>query len=293
MDTPENKNDVFEPMPGEPEVQPAAGDAAAANPEEMAQAKKYLWLGLLWCGGGLAFSFISYYFTTAGSRYVVATGAIIWGALQALRGVATILKVQYRAGKFTAFWRTAAIAACSAALLIYLGQLSLWADDGAGEPTIAQEQYYACDSLGLRVTVPPGYVAIQTVGQPETQESYAFYQLQTYNNDIGVNIEGVVNYIDPEQVQSIADMKEHCYQRDSGFYNAGFIAPTQLVEIGGRQMLNSEGRTSEYPDIVYSSFDMIHGTSLISVNFWYQEKDYGKTQTRLQIEKLLAGVRFD
>ena len=78
METPENKNDVFEPMPEEAAAQVTAENSADGNrPQKMAEAKKNLLAGALWCGGGLAFSFLSYYFATAGGRYVVATEPII------------------------------------------------------------------------------------------------------------------------------------------------------------------------------------------------------------------------
>ena len=77
METPENKNDVFEPMPEEAAAQVTAENSADGNrSQKMAEAKKNLLAGALWCVGGLAFSFLSYYFATAGGRYVVATGDV-------------------------------------------------------------------------------------------------------------------------------------------------------------------------------------------------------------------------
>ncbi|MFQ7502128.1 MAG: hypothetical protein ACLRMJ_01485 [Alistipes finegoldii] len=117
---------MFEPMPEEAAAQVTAENSADGNrSQKMAEAKKNLLAGALWCVGGLAFSFLSYYFATAGGRYVVATGAIIWGAIQAIKGLVVILKIQHQEGRFTAFWRTAALAACSLAALLYLGQLSV------------------------------------------------------------------------------------------------------------------------------------------------------------------------
>ena len=69
METPENKNDVFEPMPEEAAAQVTAENSADGNrSQKMAEAKKNLLAGALWCVGGLAFSFLSYYFATAGVR---------------------------------------------------------------------------------------------------------------------------------------------------------------------------------------------------------------------------------
>lgn len=143
METPENKNDVFEPMPEEAAAQVTAENSADGNrSQKMAEAKKNLLAGALWCVGGLAFSFLSYYFATAGGRYVVATGAIIWGAIQAIKGLVVILKIQHQEGRFTAFWRTAALAACSLAALLYLGQLSVRLAGGEEMQVVDTEQIY-------------------------------------------------------------------------------------------------------------------------------------------------------
>lgn len=64
---------VFEPMPETP-AEPAStvSESAGQPAASLAEAKKNILVGLLWCVGGLAFSFISYYLTEAGGRYVIA-----------------------------------------------------------------------------------------------------------------------------------------------------------------------------------------------------------------------------
>ena len=156
METPENKNDVFEPMPEEAAAQVTAENSADGNrSQKMAEAKKNLLAGALWCVGGLAFSFLSYYFATAGGQYVVATGAIIWGAIQAIKGLVVILKIQHQEGRFTAFWRTAALAACSLAALLYLGQLSVRLAGGEEMQVVDTEQIYT-GAQGIKAKIPAG-----------------------------------------------------------------------------------------------------------------------------------------
>ena len=53
-------------------------------------------------------------------------------------------------------------------------------------------------------------------------------------------------------------------------------------------MLCSEGRSEEYPAQIYTAYDLMNGRTLISVLFFYDESAYGKTATRLRIEKLLG-----
>lgn len=61
---------VFEPMPETP-AEPAStvSESAGQPAASLAEAKKNILVGLLWCVGGLAFSFISYYLTEAGGRF--------------------------------------------------------------------------------------------------------------------------------------------------------------------------------------------------------------------------------
>lgn len=133
----------------------------APGNKEKALARKEMIAGLLWCAGGLAFSFLSYYFTSAGGRYVVATGAILWGAIQALKGLFLMLKINYRERKFGAFWRLAALAVVTLTLVAYLGALSVRIVEGDGLKAVETEQYYGCDSLGLRLKVPAGFAKIE------------------------------------------------------------------------------------------------------------------------------------
>ena len=52
---------VFEPMPETPaEPESPTPEPAGQPAASLAEAKKNLLVGLLWCVGGLAFSFISY-----------------------------------------------------------------------------------------------------------------------------------------------------------------------------------------------------------------------------------------
>lgn len=92
---------VFEPMPETP-AEPAStvSESAGQPAASLAEAKKNILVGLLWCVGGLAFSFISYYLTEAGGRYVIATGAILWGVWQAIMGLYVWLKIKHGAGEY-------------------------------------------------------------------------------------------------------------------------------------------------------------------------------------------------
>lgn len=292
MEKPENKNDVFEPMPEQSPAQVMTENSAADHrAQEMAEARKNLLTGALWCGGGLAFSFISYYMAIAGGRYVVATGAIIWGAIQAIKGLIVVQKIQHREGRFSAFWRTAALAACSLAALIYLGQLSARLISGEELKLVEKEQLYTCGSQGVKAKIPAGYTLLEETVEPETDKTYAYYGFDTYNEKIGYSLGKIVDLI-PEEVTSIDEISDYCARSDSSFYTGGIIAPTRHAEISGRQMLCSEGYLTENPELVYAVYNMLQKGSLVTATFRYDKKDYGKQEIRLRIENLLKGIEL-
>lgn len=134
---------------------------------------------------------------------------------------------------------------------------------------------YVCVDAGIRYTVPAGYTPIEKTVNPETPTSYANYRMSTWNDEIGFMIESVPGFI-PAEITSIADIRDYCAKRDSSYYDKEIIAPTQLVTVGGREMLCSEGRSEEYPAQIYTAYDLMNGQTLISVLFFYDESAYGK-----------------
>jgi hypothetical protein len=52
------------------------------------QASRDILYGSLWCGGGLIVTMVTYGMATGGGSYMVAWGAIIFGAIQLFRGLA-------------------------------------------------------------------------------------------------------------------------------------------------------------------------------------------------------------
>lgn len=289
----ENKNNVFEPMPEEASGQVAAGNSPTDDrAQAMSEARKNLLLGSLFCLGGLAFSFISYYFTSAGGKYVVTTGLIIWGLFQAVKGLSVILKILYREGSFSAFWRTVAVAVCSLAAVVYLGQLSVRLVNGETEPMVETEQQFACDSLGIRFTLPAGYSELATVVNPETETTYGNYNLAAYNEKLGVYIEGVLGFVGQETEDTMEAVMEYCGNRDEKYYDGRVISPIQQVEIGGRKMLSSEGQEAGEPELIYSTFNIVQGRTLLTVRFCYGANDYGKSEIRQKIEKILNKIEL-
>ena len=268
---------VFEPMPETP-AEPAStvSESAGQPAASLAEAKKNILVGLLWCVGGLAFSFISYYFTEAGGRYVIATGAILWGVWQAIMGLYVWLKIKHGAGEYAAFWRMLATAVCTALLIGYLTVLSTQLVDEGGElPLLDTEQTYDCTDLGLRIRIPAGYSALEESIEPETDSTYARYTMYVLDGEWEFNIDS-----------------DYCASRDSAYYDGGIIKASRPLVSNGTDMLYSEGRRTEYPGFVFTAYDLKQGQSLITVGISYPSKEYGKTSTLRRVEELLRGIEL-
>lgn len=284
---------VFEPMPETPaEPESPAPESAGQPVASLAEAKKNILAGLLWCVGGLAFSFISYYFTEAGGRYVIATGAVLWGAWQAITGLYIWLKIKYSAGEYTAFRRMLAAAVCTALLIGYLTVLSTQLVNGGGElPLLDTEQTYDCPDLGLRIRIPAGYTAVEEAAEPETDSTYARYTMYVLDGEWEFNIDALQNALSPD-AESITDISDYCQSRDSAYYDGGIIKASRPFSSNGIDMLRSEGRRTEYPGFVFTTYDLKQGQSLITVGISYPANEYGKTGTLQRIEELLQGIEL-
>ena len=284
---------VFEPMPETPaEPESPAPESAGQPAASLAEAKKNIFVGLLWCIGGLAFSFISYYLTEAGGRYVIATGAILWGAWQAITGLYIWLKIKYSAGEYTAFWRMLAAAVCTALLIGYLTVLSTQLVNGGSElPLLDTEQTYDCPDLGLRIRIPAGYTAVEEAAEPETDSTYARYTMYVLDGEWEFNIDALQNALSPD-AESVTDISDYCQSRDSAYYDGGIIKASRPFSSNGIDMLRSEGRRTEYPGFVFTTYDLKQGQSLITVGISYPANEYGKTGTLQRIEELLQGIEL-
>ncbi len=264
---------------------PVAEEQAAT----LAEARRNLLYGMLWCVGGLAFSFLSYYFTEAGGRFVVATGAILWGAVQALRGLFSWLRVRYRNGEYAAFWRMAAAALATLLLLGYLTSLSMRITRESG--LVDTEQTWQCDGLGVRFTVPEGYTSVQEETEPETDSTWTRHFMFVSDGRWEFSLEGIGQALSPE-VESVADITDYCMNRDSSYYDGGILVPTRLVEVGGREMLYSAGYRTEYPDDLFTLYDLKQGRSLLTVGIVFPKSEYGKEETVRRVEELLGRIEL-
>lgn len=266
----EEKEKEFDPTPAEQQggLEEAWGGETPEAVEKAA--RRNMLYGLLWCLGGLAFSFISYYVAEEGGRYVVTTGAIVYGAIQAFKGLLAYLQVKRELGDEAARKRAIVLAACTAAAVMGLSYVS-WQTVHADDLRIVEEeQLYDCPELGLRMTIPAGFSEVETSVREETETSYALYRASVYNETQAVAIESTAGCLD--ETQTIEEMEAYLTDEAKKFFDGG-IDERKFVTIGGIRMLKHVGTHTELPEWKTVMYDLAHDGSLITFYYSTQTND--------------------
>lgn len=250
--------------------EPETEAAGATDPGEvLAGANRDIRNGLLWCGGGILLSFLSYYMAVEGGRYFVATGAVIWGAVQALRGFFARASELRRRGDRDGVLRTvgaAVAAAAGVALLATASYRFVHADDAVFE---AGEQLYENDSPKVRFVVPAGYSPLERTDEPETDENYAYHRMHSYDSHTAVGLE-LVGLNPADGITVVDELLDGLRGQDSTFFDAGLLCEPELVELGGKRMLRRIGRREPTPGVVTVTYDLVHDNALVTFFFYYE-----------------------
>lgn len=254
----ESEKEVFEPMPEE------SAEAHTQSPEvSESEARRDMLYGLLWCLGGLAFSFISYYLTEAGGRFVVATGAIVWGAVQAFKGLIVYLRVKRSLGDNDACKRAIALAVGATVAIAGLSYAS-WRMVHADEVCIVEEeQNYDCPELGLRMTIPAGFSELEATAEEETETTYASYRTFVSNATLAISVEGVAGNMS-EEVATAEDIDVYLAEEAEKYFDGGIIE-RGFVTINGVRMMKHVGTRTQNPEWMSAMYDAVHKGSLITI----------------------------
>lgn len=260
----ETEKEVFEPIEERPEAENDTPNRDETADETLRTARRNMRVGLLWCIGGLAFTLLSYYFTQAGGRYVVATGAIVWGAIQALNGLIAYLRIMREHGERSACKRAIVLAVGTALAIGGLGYLS-WRTVQADElPIVDREQAYDCPELGIRFTLPAGLSEIVTDCREETDSTYALYQMSAWSDRQSIMIEGTAGNLANEGIASVDEITDYLGAQAEEFFDAGLLGESEIVEIGDLRLLKHIGRRTEFPQWTTAMYDLVHRGSLLT-----------------------------
>lgn len=258
-----------EETPAEDTDDASETDEATAPDEAWCEANRNIRNGLLWCAGGILFSFLSYAIAVEGGRYFVATGAVIWGAVQAFRGFAARIGMQRRSGDRDGVLRTVGAALAAVAVIGTLTAASYRLAHANDVVCESAEQLYENDIPSVRFAVPAGYTALKRTDEPETETDYAYHVMNCYNEHSAIGLE-MVGLNPADSIGSVDEVLDGLRGQDSTFFDAGLLRDPEVVELGGKRMLRRVGRRNEMPDLVSVTYDLIHDNAVLTFYYYYE-----------------------
>lgn len=283
----ENEKEVFEPASDMPEQEHEEQDYNETTDEEVLKgARRNMLLGLLWCVGGLAFTFLSYYLTEAGGRYVIATGAIVWGAIQALNGLTAYVQIMRARGADAACKKAIAGAVCTGLAIAGAGYQSWRMMQAEDTLLIDHEQPYDCPELGIRFTIPAGFTAIATEHSEETDSTYAVYRIRTFSPSYTIYINGVPGLGESvgEDFESVDDIAGFLNARAEAFFPDGQWIENKIEEINGIRFLKHVGHFE--PNSTTTTYHTWHNRLLVSFNFDTNSKEGASKEAEAFLQTL-------
>lgn len=297
----ENPEQVFEPLDETAPISPASVNSAnspadpaasAAAGDDLSDARRSILFGLLWCVGGLVFSFVSYYITEAGGRYVVATGAILYGLFQAVGGAFRILRSLYRRGDRPGFVRMSVLSVAALVVLGGLTSLSVRMVSDDRVEILNSRQRIVSESPALQLPVPAGYTPVEVVEYEETDDSYARTCYYTWNDETSIGLEILRGCIDDDEVAEVGDMLDWFYDQNESYFSGGLLAEPEIVETGILPMLKRSGLRTDNPETVHVTFDLVCENSVVTLYYLYPGTEIDPGYDRMA-DELAAGFEFD
>lgn len=308
-------------------MQPSENEAASGQAEhpaplgtERKEARNRALKGSGLCALGLAITAADSFGATE-AVWMIAAGAVVWGAMQAIRGITAYSKLQYSAGDYTGMWQTTGLAIGAAAILLGTilivaareeqaeGGLSLPGivkafylpspyDAGQtpesfdGRPLLDQPQVYRCDSLGIRFRLPAGFAAYETDAVAESEANYGICRMSSDDGYTEVTVECVPGYFAGEEIRTVAEAMDHIRQCNPAYFDAGLLYPPKSVKIGGTELLKSAGRRTEFPDYIFTRYDGVNRGAWITVYFNYPGEEPDREEDNY-IRRLIRGLEVE
>ena len=228
----------------------------------------------MWVGGA-AVTLLTYRMAEPGGRYFVATGALLWGLVELVRGFAKCIALRYRAGDRRAFRRTVAAAAAATVAVAATGLTTIRTvnDTDTAQELVRQEQRIDIPELKMRITLPADLTEADREQIPETDTTYAVHRISAWNGSRIVNAEGIERLLEDDSVTTVAEISEHLDEQAAAFLDGGIIDAAEQVWIDSIPMRRYRGRLESRPGWITTYYDLVHAGSLITLYFSYEASE--------------------
>lgn len=267
--------------------------------DALRSARKDIIAGALWCLGGLAVTYLTYYFAKPGASYTVAYGAVIYGGYQGLRGLWTYLTEVKSDRK--RFGKGLALGILGILAVVGLG-IGGWKFSHKDDiRLLGVEQTLDDDAVGLHVTIPAGYTKVETFVREETDSTYAMMDW-TAESDTRVFHATAIEGSYPDSLAALGSkaMEDWLMESMDGEgtnFEGKLLLEAQMVELGGVRWLKFAGVSNYLSNCVNICYHTIHRNSQIFFDLYYHfEGDAPDALDELENQRadaFISRVRLD
>ena len=266
--------------------------------DTLRSARKDIIAGSLWCVGGLAVTYLTYYFAKPGASYTVATGAIVWGGLQGLRGLWNYLSEVKSDRKRFSKGLALGILGILAVIGLGIGGWKFSHKDDFRPMSVEQNLDY--DPLGLHVTIPAGYEAIKTSVLEETDSTYARIDWEAASDTRLFRATAIIGCYPDSLValgpQAMEDWLNEDMDVEEARLAGGFLLKPQMVELGGFRWQKYAG-INKYMDCVDICYQTFHRNSQLFIDLYYlfegDKPDALDERENQRADAFISRVRLD
>lgn len=260
---------------------------------QISNAKKDMRAGLLWCVIGLLVTYLSYYFTKSGSRFIVATGAILYGAVQGIKGLVVYLKMMKRYQETDRFKKALILGIISIAAVVGLAIGGFKLSHKGLVTLLSESQAVVDQNLGVRFTIPSGFgqVKVDYYSYEDDSTIYtAEYTAMGRDAGIGVNLTAnaklvlAVDYILSDSlnynladtaamniaINSVESYDSYFKECDKEMFDTPLYEP-YYIDLGGKTYYKSSGEVEDGVNTIY--YRTFHQATLVEIRYLYSSGD--------------------
>ncbi|MBQ8050346.1 MAG: hypothetical protein IJ197_02060 [Bacteroidaceae bacterium] len=263
--------------------------------DTLRSAKKDIIVGALCCLGGLAVTYLSYYFAKPGATFTVAYGAVIYGGYQGLRGLWAYLS-EVKSDR-RRFGKGLALGILGILAVIGLG-IGGWKFSHKDDfRSLSVEQKLDDDAVGLHVTIPAGYTKIETFVQEETDSTYAFKSWDAVSDSCYLYV-SVQAGIVPDSLltagpQVIEEWQMEAFDWESYFVDGTPFIELQMVELGDALWLKSAGPSNYTEETVAFFYQTVHRNSTINFEIYFPSEGEKLDIMEQRADSFISRVRLN
>ncbi len=223
--------------------------------------KKDMLFGLIWCVLGLSATYISYYFASQeGSSFGVFYGAVLWGIYQFCRGYLPYIRQLQASCDMQAFlrWTFGGLCVLLAMVVLLFGSLGFIHPK---ESLMANPQTVEYPELGVTLNYPVGFAELEQEVMSETDSTYAYYTIYTYDQTYAYHVEITVR--NEPDTTGVEDMFE--FFADNAFIETdSVVAYPEIVRVGDKVTVRYI-RYAKVDSLMVVCHDMLHRGNLVSL----------------------------